>query len=291
MENKYENLDKFSRTIHSLNDSLGNKYQIKEYGFDVECIYQKEDLTKLVKEMLTFGEFEFKLIEDGHDDKEKQYYSIFKVGDENYEFRTSSRGDYVDLETILPSLDKIVQKYKSGYEYNFSNADGGQIAIMIFAKTTNLIKAVDEGFPCSLPSGYWKREIDWNWGFYSDVQVEDVPNFEDLKSKYHEVLTNLFSEGYDVPNLTINRIYIDDVFKNNRIDIYVDGGPTNSSSNDILDNTIRCFWDASGIILAYTLIKKYNGEPIIYDKTKKKNIQISKEDYLEKVKKALGKRK
>lgn len=291
MENKYENLDKFSNTIHSLNNSLGEKYQVKEYGFDVECIYQKEDLTDLVSAMLDFGEFKYQLIEDGHDNGENQYYSIFKVGNENYEFRTTSRSDYVDLETIMPSLDKIVQKYKSDFEYNFSNADGGQIAIMIFAKTTNLTKAVDEGFPCSLPSGHWKREIDWNWGFYSDIKVKEVPNFEDLKSKYHEILTHLFSEGYEVPNLTINRIYIDDVFKTNGIDIYVDGGPMSSSSNDILDNRVRCFWDASGIILAYTLIKKYNGEPEIYDKKEKKKIKISKENYLEKVKKALGKRK
>jgi hypothetical protein len=42
----YENLDKFGKVISELHDSLGKKYHIKDYAFDVECIYQQEYLTK-----------------------------------------------------------------------------------------------------------------------------------------------------------------------------------------------------------------------------------------------------
>lgn len=50
-QKNYHNLDKFGKIICSLHDTLGKKYHIKDYAFDVECIYAKEDLSKLVWEM------------------------------------------------------------------------------------------------------------------------------------------------------------------------------------------------------------------------------------------------
>ena len=132
MENQYENMDRFSKTIHSLNDSLGKKYGISEYAFDVECIYETGDLTKLVKEMIGLGGFEYKLVKEGQDNSKSQYYTVFEIANTKYEFRTSSEGDYVDLETVMPSLELIAKNNKPDYQYNFSNADGGQIAFLIF---------------------------------------------------------------------------------------------------------------------------------------------------------------
>lgn len=291
MENKYENLDRFSKTIHSLNDSIGKKYGISEYAFDVECIYQIGDLTKLVKEMIGLGGFEYKLVKEGQDNSKSQYYTVFEIANTKYEFRTSSEGDYVDLETVMPSLELIAKNNKPDYQYNFSNADGGQIAFLIFAKTSELQKAVDEGYPCSLQSGQWRWDKEWKWGVYSDIKVESVPDFEELKVKYFQTLTELYALGFNVPNLTINRIYIDDIFQKKSVDIVIDGGPMTTSSNKILGNQIRCFWESWGVLLAYTLVKHYNGQPSLYDKEEMKRIELTQKEYLEKAEVAFGKRK
>lgn len=291
MENQYDNLHRFSETIHTLNDSLGKKYSISEYAFDVECIYETSDLTKLVKKMIGLGRFEYKFVIEGQDKSKNQYYTVFEIANTKYEFRTSSEGDYVDLETVMPSLELIAKNNKPDYQYNFSNDDGGQIAFLIFAKTSELEKAVDEGYPCSLQSGRWRWEKEWKWGIYSDIKVEKVPHFEELKVKYFQTLTELYALGFNVPNLTINRIYIDDIFKKNSVDIVIDGGPMTTSSNEILGNQIRCFWESWGVLLAYTLVKHYNGQPSLYDKKEMKRIELTQKEYLEKAEVAFGKRK
>ena len=291
MEIQYEKLDRFSKTIHSLNDSLGKKYGISEYAFDVECIYETGDLTKLVKEMIGLGGFEYKFVKEGQDNSKSQYYTVFEIASTKYEFRTSSEGDYVDLETVMPSLELIAKNNKPDYQYNFSNADGGQIAFLIFAKTSELEKAVDEGYPCSLQSGQWRWDKEWKWGVYSDIKVERVPDFEELKVKYFQTLTELYALGFNVPNLTINRIYIDDIFQKKSVDIVIDGGPMTTSSNEIFGNQIRCFWESWSILLAYTLVKHYHGQPSLYDKQEMKRIELTQKEYLEKAEVAFGKRK
>jgi len=291
LEDKYSNLDKFSERIYSLNDSLGKKYGIKEYGFDVECIYGKEDLTRLVSEMLDLADFKYQVVKDGLDKSNNQYFSLIKISEREYEFRTSSLGDYVDLETVMPGLDSITKNETPEYQYNFSNADGGQIAFLIYAKTDSLKMAIEEGYPCSLPNSSFKREIDWNWGTYSIVSLNHLPSFDDLLNQYHTILSEIYDLGYDVPNLTIDRIYIDDIFKSNSIDIYIDGGPMSTSSNDYSENKVKCFWDGSGLILGYTLIKKYKGEVTLYDKKTKTETKIEADEYFDLVLKAFGKRK
>lgn len=291
MKDKYLNLDKFSERIHSLNDSLGKKYGIKEYGFDVECIYGKEDLTRLVSEMLDLANFKYEVVKDSLDKSNNQYFSLFKITETEYEFRTSSLGDYVDLETVMPELDSITKNETPEYQYNFSNADGGQIAFLIYAKTDSLKMAIEEGYPCSLPNSSFKREVDWNWGTYSIVSLNHLPKFDDLLNQYHTILSEIYDLGYDVPNLTIDRIYIDDIFKSNSIDIYIDGGPMSTSSNDYSGNEVKCFWDGSGLVLGYTLVKVYQGEVKLYDKKAKTETMIEADEYFNSVLKAFGKRK
>ena len=123
---------------------------------------------------------------------------------------------------MYPSLQQIAKDLNPDFEYNFSNREGGQVAYMIFAKSSDLIKAVDEGYPCSLESGKWLWDDEWEAGLYSDIEVEKIPNFDDLKEKYHQALQDLYNKGYNVPNLTIQRIYIDDIFKKNIIDIVIE---------------------------------------------------------------------
>ena len=291
MVDKYSNLDKFSERIRSLNDSLGKKYGIKEYGFDVECIYGKEDLTRLISEMLDLGDFQYQVVKDGLDKSNNQYFSLIKISEMEYEFRTSSQGDYVDLEIVIPELNNITKNETPEYQYNFSNADGGQIAFLIYANTDSLKMAIEEGYPCSLPNSSFKREIDWNWGTYSIVSLNHLPKFDDLQNQYHTILSEIYDLGCDVPNLTIDRIYIDDIFKSNSIDIYIDGGPMSTSSNDYSENEVKCFWDGSGLVLGYTLVKVYQGAVTLYDKKNKTKTKIEADEYFNLVLKAFGKRK
>jgi hypothetical protein len=282
-QKNYDNLHKFEDVVNKYHDTLGKKYHIKDYAFDVECIYAKEDLSKLVWEMIGLGSFNPTLVKDGHDKQKNEYFSVFKVGDSTYEFRTSSQGDYVQMETVFPSLEKIAK--------DNSNRDGGQIAYMIFAKRTDLIKAVDEGYPCSLPSGKWKWDKEWKWGVTSEIELDHLPDYNDLKLKYFQTLQDLYSKGYNVPALTINRIYIDDIMNEKSIDIVIDGTPLPTSSNDIKGSTVSCFWESWGVALAYTLIKHYNGKPSLYDKTEKKTTTLTQQEYLTKAETAFGLRR
>jgi hypothetical protein len=231
------------------------------------------------------------LVKDGHDKQKEEYFSIFKIGDSTYEFRTSSNGDYVQMETVFPILEKIAKDNNPEYQYNYSNREGGQIAYMIFAKTADLIKAVDEGYPCSLPSGEWKWEKEWKWGVSTEIELDQLPDYNDLKLKYFQTLQELYSKGFNVPVLTIHRIYIDDLMNEKSIDIVIDGAPFPTSNNDIKGNTVSCFWESWGIALAYTLIKHYNGKPSLYDKTEKKTTALTQQEYLTKAEKAFGMRK
>ena len=287
----HKNLHKFENVVNTFHDTLGKKYHIKEYPFDVECIYAKEDLSKLVWEMIGLGSFNPALVKDGHDKRKNEYFSIFRIGDSTYEFRTSSVGDYVNMETVFPGLQKIAKDNNPEYQYNYSNRDGGQVAYMIFAKTTDLINAVDEGYPCSLPSGEWKWNKEWKWGVTSEIELDQLPDYNDLKLKYFQTLQELYSKGYNVPVLAINRIYIDDIMNENSIDIVIDGSPFPTSSNDITGNKVSCFWESWGVLLAYTLIKHYNGKPSLYDKTAKKTITLTQLEYLTKAEAAFGLKK
>ena len=288
MDNEYENLDTFQQVINAYHETLGKKYNILDHAFDVECIYGKEDLTGLVLEMLELGGFKPQNVKDGHDLAKKQYYTTIVLNGKTYEFRTSSEGDYVDLETVFPALQQITKDLRPEFEYNFSNRDGGQVAFLIFAKSSDLISAVDEGYPCSLESGKWTWDKQWKWGVYSDIELDIIPDFADLKLKYHQTLKELYEKGYNVPNLTLQRIYMDDIFKKNIIDIVIDGGPSTTSFNDIVGKKVRCYWEGWGVALAYTLIQHYNGKPTLFDKEERKTTPISPSEYLKRAESAFG---
>lgn len=289
VEDKYENFDKFSARMHGLERTLGEKYNIPVHYFDVECIYDEQDLPELVKDILDFSNIAYKEVSFGLDTAEKQYFSKLEINNKVYEFRTSSLGDYVDLERVMPSLDSILVNNFPQYEYNFSNADGGQGATLIFVKSSVLRQAVQEGYPCSLSMGWANLEdYDWEQGLYTDVQLQHYPDFEELTLAFHQTLTELYKQGYDVHQWSLPRIYMDDVFKDNRLDIHIDG--VFLSSATLMPQKIRCFWDSLGLILGYTLVKKYKGQPSLYSRDTEETTPITAQEYLTKVEQAFGKR-
>jgi hypothetical protein len=273
-----------------LHASLGKKYGIVEFAFDVECIYEAAHLTELVDSMLTLGAFQYTNLNHGLDSTENEYFSLFEILNEKYEFRTSSEDDYVDLTSIMSNLERLVNRTKPEYQYNLSNKVGGQVAYLIFAKTETLQKAVDEGYPCTLPTASWNLQKEWQSGTYSDIKLDKVPDFEDLKKKYIQTITELYEKGFNVPKLTIQRIYIDDIFKDGSLDVIIDGALFNSSLTEINDKTIRCSWYSWDVLLAYTLITKYNGLPTMFIEEQSKYFEISSEAYIEKAELAFGKR-
>jgi hypothetical protein len=287
---KYENFDKFERLVAQRASVLGKKYAIKETGFDVECIYQLGDLSKLVKEMLDLSGLRYKLIGERHDLTKKQYVSLFSIAGKQYEFRTSSEGDYADLELLLPVLELIAKEHTPNFRYILSNQNGGQIAILLFAQRDMLAAAVEEGYPCSLLDSEWQWDDQWQWGVYSEITLTKIPDLGQLEGHYYETLAELYQQGYNVPRLTRNRMYITDLFKTNSVDILIDGGPDTASTNDIVGNRIKCFWDNWGVLLAYTLVKKYGGQPSLYNKTTRMRIALPPAEYLHKAEVAFGRR-
>ena len=289
-DDEYENFEKFELHVAKQASVLGKKYAIKELDFDVECIYQSGDLSKLVREMLDLGSLRYKLLSERQDEAKKQYVSLFQVGSKEYEFRTSSEGDYVDLETVIPVLELIAKDNTPDFVYTLSNQNGGQSAILLFANSKALAAAVEEGYPCSLPGSEWRWEDQWKWGVYSEITLSRIPDFNQLQTNYYQTLTELYQKGYNVPKLTASRLYITDLFKTNSVDILLDGGPDAESSNVIVGNKIKCMWESWGVLLAYTLVKKYGGQPALYDKTRMMRTPLSPAEYMRKAEHAFGKR-
>lgn len=234
-----------------------------------------------------FGEFSFKHISHGSDTVAKQYYSTFSIDENEYEFRTSSLGDYVDLDIIMPVFDSIVNYTKSGYMYAFTNVDAGQVASLVFADKEILEKAVDEGYPCSLPNKKLSFSGKIEWPKFTVVELESQPKTKDLKEAYFKTFQEFKSKGYNVPYLTINRLYIDEIYEDDRINIAIDGW--DNSSHDRIEGAIECFNDPLGVVFAYLLVKEYGGKPVLYNSKNEINKALSKEEFMQKVEQSFDK--
>ena len=290
MTTQYDALDRFETTVRGLHDSLGKKFHIKELRFDVESIYEMADLSRLVKQLTDLGDFNATFVEEGIDTINKVYYSIFKVNEKQYEFRASSESDFADLEPLFHVLEQIAADNRPGYQYCFSNVEGGQIVTLVFGKTTDLILAVDEGYPCSLPGSQWEWKEQWNKSVYTHVKLDKIPDFFDLRLKYGLALKELRERRFNVPAVTVNRIYIDDIFRKNAIDVVIDGSPLPVLSAAVNSTEVRCCWETWGVALAYTLVKYYNGRPFLYNKEEKRTIELTQREYLNKAELAFKKK-
>ncbi|WP_157501176.1 hypothetical protein [Lewinella sp. 4G2] len=280
----------YEARLTELETSLASEFDIDILEFDVECIYNIENLSQLVIDMLELGDFKFDTIKSGHNTTERFYYYTIKISDKQYEFRTSSRTDWVDLDYIMPVLESIVENHKRTYMYAFSNIDGGQIARLVFSEKEKLALAVDRGFPCSLPHSHFKVNIDWPHGLYSEVKYHEIPNMDELTDEFHKELKYMYNIGLDVPNLNRERIFIGSKYEDDLIEIFIDGGYVSSSTNKISEDHIQCFWNVSGIILANTLVKNYGYTVRLLDKTTGEYKYLSNVEYANKVQKAIGRR-
>jgi hypothetical protein len=131
-------------------------------------------------------------------------------------------------------------------------------------------------------------ENQWKYGTYTDIKFDQLPDFYNLNIFFHSNLHTLWKSYNDNPYMTLEHIsFIDDILNQSRINIAFSRRIV--SSGKITENQVRCDWDCFNVILAYTLVKDYNGQPTFFDKETLKHFPISKEDYLNKVETAFQK--
>lgn len=289
-EPEEDNRDRFYKTMFALEDSLGKKHHIRQINFDAECIYSAEDLDSLmIRIVRELGGFAIDSVQHSTNPDDSLYRSTLFLRGNAFTF--SSSGDYVDLDGLMPVLDSLTRKLAPLYAFRMANPPYDQTVDMLYATAADFKKAVDEGFPCSLEDSYdaWKAREVWPSRVYTDVRVQEIPSFPDLQAKYGQALQDLHSRGYRVPLLTKNRIYIADMFSEHMVDIFIDGRDI-SGPNKIKGNKVQCFGDNWGIALAYTLVKYYQGMPVVYNRNTRKHLKYKREAYLRAVEQVLGKR-
>lgn len=291
-EPEEDNRDRFYRTMFALEDSLGKKHDIRLINFDAECINSVENLDSLaIRIVHELGGFTIDSVQHSTAPDDNLYHSTLFLQGNAFTFSTSALDDYVDVDGLMPVLDSLTRKLAPLYEFRMANPLYDQTVNMLYATAAGFVKAVDEGFPCSLKDSYeaWKSWEVWPSCAYTDVRLKEMPLFPGLQAKYGQALHDLYSRGYRVPSLTKNRIYITDMFSEDMVDIFIDGRDI-SGPNKIKGNKVRCFGDNWGIALAYTLAKYYGGTPVVYNKDTRQHLKYKPEAYLQTVEQVLGKR-
>jgi len=125
-------------------------------------------------------------------------------------------------------------------------------------------------------------ENEWKFGLYTDVEFDKLPNFSNLNIHFHSNLHSLWKSYNNNPNMTVDKIsYTYDILNQSKINIAFSNRIVISVK--ITENKIRCTWDPFDVLLAYTLVKNYEGQPIFYNEDTMERSVISKEKYLKKV--------
>jgi hypothetical protein len=280
-------LDKFKATMKSLHDSLGKKYEIRELVFTYESVKGRADLTSLVKKILALGDFKPVEIRDGHDTIRNQFYTIVKLNNKLYTFRASASEPSADPELFFPALFEIPLDNRIGYLFSFSNYKEGYEHRLIFAKIDKLLKAVNEGYPSNGAEGPWKLKKEWEWDTYFSIHLPKVPAPSAVREKYHQTLMELYNKGLKVPPLNYQRIYLDNIFNQDEYNIIIDGNAPYRETGEIYDNAVRCSCTPYSLVLAYTLVKHFNGKPIP-SKNSQKLSNISSAEFFNKAEITFG---
>lgn len=130
--------------------------------------------------------------------------------------------------------------------------------------------------------GKWENE--WKFGVFTDVAFQDLPDLAELSTHYKLALNTLRldSSGIEMVNLSITSVTHE--IKNNRLNVAFVGHIVVSSP--INDSTLRCGWEIFDVVLAYVLVKHYDGSPFVLEKDLSKETSLSKVDFLKMVEQA-----
>lgn len=287
MSGDSKNLHKYDSIQQQNFETLSQKYNILHHSFDSECIYQLGDLTSIIKEILQnlTPDLEFQIEPEVKNNEQQIYLATFIIHQKRYQFKTSTLGDYIDFEHNIHELNKIATDHLSDSEFRIPNYPGDQFLMVIFSNKDNLIKAVKEGFPCTIQKWQWANQ-QWPLGISVIVTLDQFPDEAILNQQYFQTMQNLHQKQFNISIFDQRQIYISDLFGNGLVCIMVNNALP--FTNLRRDAKIRCDHSPWGILLAYVLVKHFKGVPTLRNGSKKKIKPIKPSDFLNMVEKALA---
>lgn len=233
------------------------KYNITDINFDTETIYELSDLSRVIKMILDSSKvINYQFINEYYDTINEQYKAIFKVFETNYTFETSALGDFIDFEKNFENLNDIAHKYDSNYIFGMPFYPGDQTMTLVFGDEKTLNMAIDEGFPMTLD----ESDLNWkNWKSIKniEIQIDSLPNCNDMKSFFLATLNELQNENIKVPLISKNRVFIGSLHKENEIYIVIDGLHFDSAPIKITENRIKSRDDLWSVLFIYSVFKDF----------------------------------
>lgn len=258
------------------------KYDIKHKGFHTDAIYRKGDLTEvmelLIKSLLPDKDFKF--LPEVHLADSARYELTLNFRGADFHFKTSSQAQRFEIFPNLEELNRIAKRFYPDYQFREANHPNNHITIILFAKTTDLEKAVQEGFPCTLEQWKWKS-YSWKKGIHPVIDLNQLPSEEALKETVLQELAEATEKGYSVPALDIPQIYLTDMAENDLLHIVINGA--SKSLNIIRNNSIHCNDDPWGLFLAYCLVKKHQGKVKLENPVQRKWKKVEENNFLQQI--------
>lgn len=133
---------------------LKSEYNLKDIGFDTECIYEEGNLSELLKRItdVLIPEHNVNIRESISEDG-SYYTAIVSVSSANIEFRTQCDSDWLSDEFFeqLENLPKVLKTDKVLYSINPLIGLTGQEAWYFYGTTENLKSARKAGLPIIFP--------------------------------------------------------------------------------------------------------------------------------------------
>ena len=276
--------EKQARLFHGLLE----KYRIRDYGFDSETIDKLGDLTVVIRSVLDslVPGLDYHAYPEVLNTERNLYeFAISKQG-EKFHFSTSSLSDYIYIDHNLKELNRIAGKFYPGFSFKIPHFPGDQTLVILFAENKTYEQAVNEGFPCYVPTSFWTN-FHWEKGIYTIVNLPQFPEENAMDLAYLNYLDSLRQKGFIVPPMNRNRLTVIDRGDNGLIHVVVDGG--SQSLNLRRANKIQCDNSPWGVLLAYTLVKGFAGIPQLDDVFNKKRKYLDASTFLQLVEDSMEK--
>ena len=244
------------------------KFNFIEIGFDRECIYSIEDFQEFVTDILDAVNLEYIPLAKGKSEDSRFYFFTISIKNKAFTFKTETQTDWVNLIKIKEVLDTISDFIGDQKVFREPTHLGANAGALIYGLESEILQARAEGLPCCVSQYNFnaRSNILLDRSQVSiNVQLKEIPLFEQIKSNYLEALRDLNNQGYLVPVYQEKQLYLVDFFDEGNLWICVNG--QESTENKIQEKTVDCVIDTYGLVLAYLLTKDFSGIPsVVYRK-------------------------
>ena len=267
-------------------DSLSQKYDIRIFSCVGASVYELGDLSKIIQQLFEalLPRVSYELSPEVQDSTKRQFSTTVQVLDRFYPLTTAPGEDYPPFEDMLTMVQEITKlQFPESIAYWVNNPFPELVSIL-FANKEKLKQAIKEGFPCSMQVWRWE-ENEWSRGLDTHLSVDPFPSDEEITESLLLVVHQLYQIGFTVPLINKNQLVALNLFENGIYHVIANGFIFGSSlstrrGNDIIvDDT---FWS---ILMAYTLVKNFGGQPTLYKGKKRK--KITPKEYLKMVEEVL----